>query len=76
MELWDYTVCVEKIKLRYRDSLKRFYIINEVLQWSLNIYSLMKCTKIYYLSLAKLLEIAEIQRGDELTRRKETLGTT
>ena len=68
-------MCVEKIKLRYRDSIKRFYIINEVLHCSLNIYPLMNCTRIY-LPLAKLFEIVEIQRGGELTRRKETLETT
>ena len=42
-----------------------FYIINQVLHFSLNFYPLMKLTRVY-LSLAKMLEIVEFPRGDEL----------
>ena len=52
-----------------------FYIINQVLHFSLNLYPLMNPTRIY-LSLAKLLEIVEFPKGDELKRSKETLETT
>ena len=51
------------------------YIIKQVLHCSLNSYPLMNHTGIY-LSLAKLLEIAEFPKGDELKRSKETLETT
>ena len=47
-----------------------FYIINQVLD-----YPLMNAKRIYK-SLAKLFEIVEFPRGDELKRRKETLETT
>ena len=52
-----------------------FYIINQVLHYSINFYLLMNPTRIY-LSLAKLLEIVEFPRGDELKRSRETLETT
>ena len=51
------------------------YNINQVLQCSLNFYPLMNPTRIY-LSLAKLLEIVEFPRCDELKRSKETFATT
>ena len=46
-----------------------FYIINQVLH-----YPLMNPTRIYE-SLAKLFEIVEFPRCDELKTRKETLET-
>ena len=52
-----------------------FYIINQVLHCSLNFCPLMNPTRIC-LSLAKLLEIIDFPRGDELKRSKETLETT
>ena len=52
-----------------------FYIINQVLHCSLNFCPLTNPTRIY-LSLAKLLEIVEFPRLDELKRSKETLETT
>ena len=52
-----------------------FFIIIQVLHCSLNFYPLMNSTRIF-LSLAKLLEIVELLRRDELKRSKENLETT
>ena len=52
-----------------------FFIIIQVLHCSLNFYPLMNPTRIF-LSLAKLLEIVELLRRDELKRSKENLETT
>ena len=66
---------LKKVKQRHKNSFKMVYIIKQVLHCSLNFYPLMNHTGIY-LSLAKLLEIAEFPKGDELKRSKETLETT